>query len=77
MIETTIFSAMVLYVGDKILEHYIQEEIWVKRILHKICPPKTFQRELYKTIDGTIDEYESSHSYDKKEINFLFIILKF
>ncbi len=65
-------SAIAIYVGDKILEHYIQEEIWVKRILHKIFPPKTFRSELYKTIDETIKEYELSHSYNKNGNQFPF-----
>jgi hypothetical protein len=65
MIGTAIFSTVVLYVGDKILEHYIQEEIWIKRIWLKIFPPKTFLNELYKTINETIEEFELSHPYNK------------
>jgi len=40
VVETAILIAS-LYLGDKILEHIIQEEIWTKRILHKIFPPLT------------------------------------
>ena len=72
MIGTAIFSSVVLYVGDKILEHYIQEEIWVKRIWLKLFPPKTFRNELYKTINETIEEYELSHPYDKDGTQFPF-----
>ncbi|GHU69039.1 hypothetical protein FACS189413_07220 [Bacteroidia bacterium] len=72
MIGTITFSAVVLYVGDKILEHYIQNEIWEKRIWHRIFPPKTFRSELYKTINETIDEYELSHTYHKDGTQFPF-----
>ena len=61
MIATLTISAIALYFGDKILEHFIQEEIWYKRIWLKIFPPRTFKDELCKTIQETINEYESSH----------------
>lgn len=72
MIGTAIFSFVVLYVGDKILEHYIQEEIWIKRIWLKIFPPKKFRNELYKTINETIEEFELSHPYNKDGTQFPF-----
>ena len=71
MILTTTI-AIATYLGDIVLSHYIQEEILVKRIWHKIFPPKTFKQELHKTILKTIDEYETAYPYEKNGSQFPF-----
>jgi len=67
-----IITAVAIYLGDIVLSHYIQEEILVKRFWHKVFPPKTFKRELHKTILETIDEYESTNQYDRNGQKFPF-----
>ncbi|MFA5781309.1 MAG: hypothetical protein WC868_03470 [Bacteroidales bacterium] len=71
VVETAILIAS-LYLGDKILEHIIQEEIWTKRILHKIFPPLTYKKHLVAIINKTIDEFEKNNPYDNSNGMFPF-----
>jgi hypothetical protein len=71
-----IITAIALYVGDKILEHIIQEEIWVKRIWHFLFPPTTFKNQLVKVINEVIEEYGKSHPYDASNGMFPFYLSK-
>ncbi|AMR40856.1 ATP-binding protein [Elizabethkingia anophelis] len=65
-------SVIALYVGDKILGNFIEEQVWSKRIWYKIFPPKNFKTELVKEITATIQEYEAQHSYDSSGEKFPF-----
>lgn len=70
MIITT--TGVAKYIGNIILAHYIKEEIWVKRIWHKINPSNSFKLELHQVISETISEYESAHQYKSDGIHFPF-----
>ncbi len=53
-----IIESVILYVADKIAELIIQDEIWTKRIWHKIKPPTDYKRRLRICIGETISQYE-------------------
>lgn len=67
-----ILSPIVAEVAKSILVHHIQEEIWVKRICHKIFPPKRYETELIKEINESIKNYALLHPYDGKNEKFPF-----
>ena len=59
MIATLTISAIAVYFGDKILEHFIQEEIWYKRIWQKNDAFKLFGKKIkYNTCPGCQFSYE-------------------
>ncbi len=57
-------ATVALYIGNIILSHYIQEEIWVKRIWNKLFPPKSFKTELRNLINETLNEFEKLYPFN-------------
>jgi len=53
-----IIESVILYVADKIAELIIQDEIWTKRIWHRIKPPADYKHRLRIRIGETILQYE-------------------
>ncbi|NOQ26975.1 MAG: tetratricopeptide repeat protein [Bacteroidales bacterium] len=64
-----IIELIAIYVGDKILGKIISEEIWHKRIWHKINPPIRYKDRLYKCIYETIEEYDKANRHTKHPAN--------
>ena len=64
-----LLETIVVFVATSILEHIIQEEIWVKRIWLKIFPPQKYKGRLVKCINETIQDYEKTNPTKKYPAN--------
>ncbi|NOQ28107.1 MAG: tetratricopeptide repeat protein [Bacteroidales bacterium] len=64
-----IIESIALFVGKKILGQIFIDEIWYKKIWHKINPPKEYKDRLYKCINETITQYDKENTSLKYQTN--------